>query len=930
MMKSVQVLSSKVSRYSLWIFGNLALLLVLMGFVFISPSKPAIASTAPKQLAAVQATQPITGTTWMPPSPAYRVIVAADGMHRITHAELDAAGMPVSTLDPRTFRMFYMGQELAIQVPGEGDGQFDMTDFIYFYGRSLDSLFYEGVLPDNKYTGDNVYWLTYGGSNGVRMATKDGSAPGTAVGAYAHTYHYEDNYFYFNDRPYILAAPMPDRFVPDTDRWLGLWSSTVNGLPVRSSYFNISNLPTSAADGQIVVEIQGMTGKNRISDPDFYHHIRLHMNGTQIYDNPTAGRNYERFTITGTVPHSTLVEGFNQFDIELITNNDSIYLNWFELTYQDQLVAENDALLFHGQTGTGPWRYTVSGFGNDNIGVYDVTSLSAPRQVTNTTLNSNSVSFGDSSADRRYAAVSDNGWLSPSVIQENIPQTSKYTPANLLDTTNGADWIAISHKDFWAEALRLSDHRAKKYRVALVDVQQIYDQFNGGLRSPESIREFLRYTYHHWQGDAPQFVLLIGDGTSDMRQYVHGAETYIPPFLVAADPILGETAADNRYVTLVGNDLLPDMSIGRFPVGDLNEAKIMVDKTINYETTPLYDDWNTNVIFIADDKDGGGGDFYEFSNILADGYDDPNQTPESKYLPDPYQAIKIYLGETCDLNNVGNNLTPTQCRTEIVNAINSGALFTSYVGHAQISNWAVEQLLNGNVVNEFTNANRLSIFLAMACFEGFFHQPDVTPLAEKYLLHPNGGAVASWSPTGFGVATGHDYLEKGLFLAVFQEDILTLGKATDAGKFYLHDKNPNGRFDDLLDTFLLFGDPALQIQTWITPTSVDMANFAVAYQEDEVVIEWATANELEIVGFDVLRSENAAAGFTKINSELIPAKNPGSARGNTYQSLDPTALPGQTYWYKLDVLMIDGTREPYGLVQIGGSSHSLYLPSLQN
>lgn len=929
-MKTARILSSKLSRYSLWLIGNLALLLLLMSFVLISSPRLADASVTPSQLTTVQLTTPITGTAWMPPAPAYRVIVGVDGMHRLTYNDLNAAGLPVSTLDPRTFRMFYMGQELSIQVTGEGDGVFNTNDAIYFYGRNLDSLFYEDVLPDNKYTGDNVYWLTYGGSTGQRMATQNGSGTGTAVSTYTNVYHYEDNYFYFNDRPYILGAPMPDRFVPGTDRWLGLWISTLNGLPVRSSWFSIANLPSSAADGQIVVEIQGMTGKNRLSDPNFDHHIRLHMNGTQIYDNPKAGHNYERFTITAAVPHATLVEGFNRFDIELVTNSDSVYLNWFELTYQDRLIAESDAILFHGRVNNGPWRYTVGGFSNAAILVYDVTSLFAPQHVINTTLNSNSVSFGDSVGNRRYAAVSDNGWLSPTSIQAVVPETSIYTPANLLDTTNGADWIAISHGEFWGEALRLAEHRAKKYRVALVDVQQIYDQFNGGLRSSESIREFLRYTYHHWQGNAPEYVLLIGDGTNDMRQYIHGAETYIPPFLVAADPILGETAADNRYVTLVGNDLLPDMSIGRFPVSNVNEAKIMVDKTINYETTPLYDDWNTNVIFIADDKDGGGGDFYEFSNILADGYDDPNQTPESKYLPDPYQAIKIYLGETCDLNNVGNNLPPTECRAQIVDTVNKGALFTSYVGHAQVSNWAVEQLLNGQIVTQFTNANRLSIFLAMACFEGFFHLPDVTPLAEQYLLHPNGGAVASWSPTGFGVATGHDYLQKGLFLAVFQEGILTLGKATDAGKYYLHDRVPNGKYDDLIDTFLLFGDPALQIQTWVTPTAVEMTNLSAAYEEDQIALEWATANELEIVGFDILRSENPTTGFVRINAELIPARNPGSAQGNTYRAFDPTILADQSYWYKLDVLKIDGSREFYGLVQVGGASHSVYLPNLQN
>lgn len=140
---------------------------------------------------------------------------------------------------------------------------------------------------------------------------------------------------------------------------------------------------------------------------------------------------------------------------------------------------------------------------------------------------------------------------------------------DLLSAANGADRIAIAHKDLWPEAVRLASYRAAKYRVAVVDVDQIYAQFNGGMRFSESIQRFLSYVYNSWTTPKNQFVLLFGDGTSDMRNYRFPTPTMIPPFLVAVEPTLGETAADNRYVTLVGDDLLPDMSIGRFPVDTL-------------------------------------------------------------------------------------------------------------------------------------------------------------------------------------------------------------------------------------------------------------------------------------------------------------------------------------------------------------------------
>ncbi|MCB0140553.1 MAG: hypothetical protein KDE50_11650, partial [Caldilineaceae bacterium] len=92
-------------------------------------------------------TQSIVPTYWSPPDPAYRIYVVQDGITEMSYSYLQNAGLPVSTIDPRTFRVFYMGQEVAIQVEGETDGRFDAGDLIRFYGRSVDSLYFEGALP---------------------------------------------------------------------------------------------------------------------------------------------------------------------------------------------------------------------------------------------------------------------------------------------------------------------------------------------------------------------------------------------------------------------------------------------------------------------------------------------------------------------------------------------------------------------------------------------------------------------------------------------------------------------------------------------------------------------------------------------------------------------------------------------------------------
>ena len=205
----------------------------------------------------------------------------------------------------------------------------------------------------------------------------------------------------------------------------------------------------------------------------------------------------------------------------------------------------------------------------------------------------------------------------------------------------------------------------------------------------------------------------------------------------------------------------------------------------------------------------------------------------------------------------------------------------------------------------------------MACFEGFFHEAPsgFRSLAENYLLS-DAGAVASWSPTGFGVATGHDWLEQGLFLAVFEHNITELGAAITWAKTYMDENAPPGKYDDLMDTFVLLGDPALRVAASAIPTAVEMVGLDAARQNQGVEVTWQTANETDILGFELLRREGADGEFMQINDEPIWSKTPGVPNSTSYTYRDKTAVIDQHYWYELEVISLNGGRNRYGLVEI--------------
>jgi hypothetical protein len=98
--------------------------------------------------------------------------------------------------------------------------------------------------------------------------------------------------------------------------------------------------------------------------------------------------------------------------------------------------------------------------------------------------------------------------------------------------------------------------------------------------------------------------------------------------------------------------------------------------------------------------------------------------------------------------------------------------------------------------------------LPMTCLEGWYHFNGTSSgLSEALIKRVGGGAVASYAPTGFQVQHGHNYLIEGFYEAVFDNNAQTLGEAVMQAKINLGD---DSGFDDLHDTFMLLGDPAMQ------------------------------------------------------------------------------------------------------------------------
>ena len=93
------------------------------------------------------------------------------------------------------------------------------------------------------------------------------------------------------------------------------------------------------------------------------------------------------------------------------------------------------------------------------------------------------------------------------------------------------------------------------------------------------------------------------------------------------------------------------------------------------------------------------------------------------------------------------------------------------------------------------------------------------------------------------------------------------------------------------------------------PTPVRMASFSSTPLLQGVQLDWQSAQEVFLLGFNLLRSESSNGTRRIINPQLIPGINPGELHSNDYQYLDVTVEAGKAYYYWIE--WVEKSRSEY-------------------
>jgi hypothetical protein len=668
---------------------------------------------------------------------AVKIEVNKDGFYRVTQAQLVAAGLSPST-DPRTLQLYLDGAEQKILVNGEEDGVLGATDYLEFYGRGYNTVS----------TNRNVYWLVVGAQAGLRM--KPVSVTGTPVtgAGFPYVVTRSDKSIYFSS----LRNGDKENF----------FGAVVTGTPVDQTLTLQSVAAGAAGAATLEVHLQGVT--------QAAHSVKVLLNGAEVglvaFDNQGTG------IAQVSVPQSSLVEGTNTVSLAAQNgDNDVSLVDEISMTYLHGYTADNNALRF---TAPGGQEVSLSGFSGADVRVIDITDVekSGPVEVAGSVAQ-RAAGYGVTVAApgegmRTLFAFSSDQVKTPASVTANLP-SSLATPAN------GADLLIITRRDLFSAITPLKNLRLSQgLKVTMVDVDDIFDEFNYGRKSSQAIRDFLSYASSSWKVK-PRYVLFAGSASYDAKNYLgFGDFDLVPSQLIDTQQM--EAASDDALADFDG-DAVPDMAVGRLPVRNASEASALVTKLIGYEQSRP----SQSVLLVSDS-------FIDY-NFQA------MSSQLKPLVPRGYRVDELARGQVADAST----------KKKLIGAISRGPRIVNYTGHGNVTNW------NGDILTVadaglLDNDRSLTMFVAMNCLNGYFNDPGTLSLAEA-LMKARGGAIAVFASSGMTPPDDQALMNQELYRLVFATGAnrLRLGEATARAKAAIADR-------DVRRTWITFGDPSMYLK----------------------------------------------------------------------------------------------------------------------
>jgi hypothetical protein len=608
---------------------------------------------------------------------------------------------------------------------------------------------------DTASTGSRTYWLVrnVGSHDRVATAPPAGGAPLPNSIAFSHQ-HIERTIWFpsatSNGDAQNFFGPIVTSTPSDVALTLGA---------VDTAY---------AGEASLTITIQGGT--------DVTHSIEVSING-HVVGMPSLS-NTAQATFNYPFSHSWLVAGTNTLSIRALNGDDDVSgVASMRVDYHHTLTAEDGAFLAQLPAGDAA---TVGGFAAGTVRAVDVTDPTHPIELAVNTDGSGNATFTPTGSEpRTVLAFQASRIVAPAALAAN-------SPSSWNASSHAADLVIISHADFLSAAATLAPVReAEGFDTEVLDVEDLYDEFNFGIRDPRAIRDFLQETAG-WT-EQPHYVLLTGDASFDARGYLGmGNFDFVPSKLVVTTGL--KTASDDWYGDF-NDDGISDFAIGRIPVRTAGEATRVFGR-LTSRGTPA-GAWSTRAMFVSD---------------VPTDYDFAAATESVMSLVPPSIARQHIHVE-------GNPSASSQ----IVSGFNDGQLLVNFIGHGSTEIWG-SSVFDTNAALALTNDTKLPFVVVMNCLNAYFHDLFTYSLGEGLMNAENGGAIAVWASSSLTQPDQQAIMNRELYRMLFQSQ-LPIGEAVRRAKLAPTDL-------DVRKSWILFGDPTMYLTAPVAQDPVSLSSIS--------------------------------------------------------------------------------------------------------
>ena len=730
---------------------------------------------------------------WITPNQTYlKMYVASDGIYRIDKSDFVNAGITVTTIDPRTVKVYYKGNQIPIYFFGEQNGTFDDADYFDFYGiRNYGGLtnahdinnnvFYTTDEYNNLYSDTSAYFIGWGGANGLRFNDYNNSS---AV-SYPNDYYYQKQHFE-QDLIYSLGQNInisSDFGYFSNDKYIGegwYWR-TMQTSNFFDQVFSVNSLSVTPQQCRLKVFAYPVNQSTTISNE---HRLALKMNTTQL---DTMYRdNFNRFDTTVYFSSSLLVNGNNtmRFLSRPATGfSGTINFDMFEVSYPRAFVFDSNTVNFNSDISDSTSKiFKIKGYNSANqLSIYDTKNGT---RILNYSF-SNDTLFFVGNGNGNYQIINKSITKKPFRIkQKQVP--------NLVSSSTGTDYLLVYNKLFETPAEQLRQYRNTHdgFRSFKAEIEDIYDVFNFGMEDPVAVRRFVKNVFDTWTTPKVKYLCLFGRGSVDPKRNLGASSVYYQNYV----PVYGNPVTDGYFANFNFGAFtyVHQISVGRLPAYTNQEAQDMVNKIIGYEGQGLQT-WCKTPTFIT-------GGYYRSDQLSFMSQSDYFINSYVTSPPSASDPVKIYINDSLGLLSYNYS-------DSVKNTINRGTLMANFIAHAGNGWW--DYVFDDPVV--LSNGNKLPLVFSMTCYTGKMAEGTSRSYGEKYVTYSNKGAIGfvgttGWSFNGTG-NTYNDYLLNGLNLDTLRRigDIVTFASqriSFDSSSSAA--KNTNNCYN-------LIGDPAAKL-----------------------------------------------------------------------------------------------------------------------